>query len=95
MVFPTTYPAETLCLTIKVKISVRTAPPQTIYIYIYYLYPPSNYPGLTQGETRQNKTHEQVHVAQREAAARDTFLLRMGKSNIGNSKCMQTYTHKA
>ena len=29
--------------------------------------------GLTQEETWQNKTHEQVHVAQREAAARDTF----------------------
>ena len=36
MVFPTTYPAKTVCLTIKVKISVRTTPPLSIYIHFFY-----------------------------------------------------------
>ncbi len=31
MVFPTTYPAKTVCLTIKVKIGLRTTPPLSIY----------------------------------------------------------------
>ena len=35
MIFPTTYPAKNLCLTRKVKISVRTKLPQSVYIYIY------------------------------------------------------------
>ena len=94
MVFPTTYPAETLCLTIKVKISVRTAPPQTIYIYIIYIPLPTTR-DLLKGRLGKTKHMNKfmLHNAKRQQGT--LFLLRMGKSNIGNSKCMQTYTHKA